>query len=140
MGEIKHGIAWSDDYKLGNEKVDEQHRRLFELVSELVASCMEGHSAEKLRETLGFLIDYTIRHFNDEEALQLQFDYPDFGRHRELHEDFKKQVDGLVRSFRKSGCTEELSNNLNKIVVRWLVTHIQNEDKKIGDHIRSIRM
>ena len=140
MGEIKHGIAWSDDYKLGNEQVDTQHQRLFELVSDLVSSCLEGQSAEKLRETIGFLIDYTIRHFNDEEALQLKFDYPDFGRHKQLHEDFKKQVGELVQSFRRSGCTEELVSNVNKVVIRWLVNHIQQEDKKIGDHIRSIRM
>jgi len=140
VGEIKHGIAWSDDYKLGNEQVDTQHQRLFELVSDLVSSCLEGQSAEKLRETIGFLIDYTIRHFNDEEALQLKFDYPDFGRHKQLHEDFKKQVGELVQSFRRSGCTEELVSNVNKVVIRWLVNHIQQEDKKIGDHIRSIRM
>jgi len=43
-----------------------------------------------------------------------------------------------VRRFEKNASSEELSNDVNKIVVRWLIGHIQMEDKKIGKHIRSI--
>ena len=139
MSEIKYGIAWSDEYKLGNQIVDDQHRRLFELVSELIGACNAGHSTENLKETLGFLVEYTVKHFADEEALQIQFDYPDLGHHKQQHEDFKIQVGELVQDFHKSGSSEELCNNVNKIVVRWLTNHIHREDKKIGAHIRNIR-
>ena len=139
MDDIKYGLAWSDDYKLGNPTVDEQHHRLFELVSEIVVACTEDRGTETLARTLDFLLEYTVKHFRDEEAIQIQFGFPDLGRHKLLHEDFKREVSELVQDFRQSGSSEELSNNVNRVIVRWLINHIQREDKKIVAHIRSIR-
>jgi len=138
VSEIKYGIAWSDDYRLGNEHVDMQHYRLFELVSELIGYCMDGSETAKLQETLDFLIEYTILHFKDEEDLQCWYNFPEFERHKQLHEAFKSTVEGLVERFQKNGSSLELSNDVNKIIVRWLINHIQREDKKIGEHIRSV--
>lgn len=140
MSELEHGLVWKDNFKLGNEQVDMQHRRLFELVSQLVSLCMDGSDTENLQKTIDFLVNYTVQHFADEEALQVQYKFPEYERHKQLHEDFKATVGGLVQKFMENGSSTELSNNVNKIVVRWLVNHIQREDKKIGDHIRKITM
>ena len=136
--EATQGLAWKDDFNLGHEWVDMQHRRLFELVNGLVDSCADGSDIIKLKGTLDFLVNYTVQHFVDEEALQLQYSYPGYERHKGLHEDFKTTVGGLVEKFTASGSSAELSSDVNKIVVRWLVNHIQREDKKIGEHIRSV--
>jgi len=138
MNGIKYGLAWSKDFELGYGQVDSQHRRLFELVSELVSACMDGSDTQKLRETLDFLVKYTVQHFTDEEALQLRCNYPGYERHKQLHEDFKVTVGELVYEFDRYGSTIELSNNVNKIVVKWLINHIQREDKRIGDHLHSL--
>ena len=130
------GIKWNDSYKLGNEKVDGQHRQLFELLSGLVNSCEDGSELTKIQEALDFLVNYTIQHFNDEEALQIACGYPEYERHKELHEAFKVTVTDLVKRFVTSGSSFELSSDLNKIVVRWLISHIQGEDKKIGSYIK----
>ncbi|MCL1808397.1 MAG: hemerythrin family protein [Clostridiales bacterium] len=134
---IKYGVAWNDSFKLGNEQVDEQHRTLFEVVSNLVYACTEGSDAEKLQETLDFLVNYTVKHFQDEEALQIQCGYPDYERHKQLHEDFKVTVGELVERYAKSASPADLSNDVNRVVARWLVNHIQREDKKIGAYIRN---
>jgi len=138
MNEYSYGIAWNDSFKLGNEQVDAQHKRLFELLSVLVGQCMDGSNTEKLKETLDFLVEYTVQHFYDEESIQVQYNFPEYRKHKQLHEDFKKVVGGLVQRFTESGSSVELSNDVNKIIVRWLIGHIQQEDKKIGEHIRRI--
>jgi len=101
-----------------------QHKKLFELVSNLICACIHGYDTEKLHETLNFLVNYTVQHFTDEEALQIEFKYPEYDKHKKLHEDFKVTVGGLVKVFKDNGSSVELSNNVNKIVVRWLVNHI----------------
>ncbi|MDR2861669.1 MAG: hypothetical protein LBV07_03870 [Syntrophobacterales bacterium] len=73
--------------------------------------------------------------FHDEEALQLQFHYPGYESHKQLHEDFKAAVGKMAEEFAQNASPEELSSNVNKVVVRWLVNHIIREDKKIGEHI-----
>lgn len=138
VSKLAYGVAWNDSYKLGNEQVDSQHRQLFELLSRLISSCMDGSDIAKLKDTLDFLVNYAVQHFADEEALQLSCDYPDYERHKQLHEDFKVTVGELVHKFTEHGSSTELNSDVNKIIVRWLVNHIHREDKKIGEHMRSI--
>ena len=137
MSQKNYGLAWSEDFELGYEEVDSQHRRLFELVRNLVIACTEGYDTKVLNETLDFLVEYTVQHFYDEEAVQIKYNYPEYKQHKQLHEDFKVVVGEKVQEFKTNGSSEELSNTVNKIVVRWLINHIQREDKKIGEYIRS---
>jgi len=139
MSGYKYGIAWNDSYRLGNDQVDHQHMQIFELLGKIATSCMEGNDSACLNETLNFLVSYTIRHFDDEEALQISCNFPDLLRHKQLHEDFKVTVGKLVKRYEESGSSSDLSNDVNKIVVRWLINHINGEDKKIGEYLRNIQ-
>ncbi|MDR0310173.1 MAG: hemerythrin family protein [Acidobacteriota bacterium] len=136
--EVTSGLAWKEEFCLGHDWVDAQHRKLFELVSGLVEACSDGSDLIRLKGTLDFLVNYTVQHFDDEEALQLKCNYPGYERHKRLHDDFKATVGGLVEKFTMGGSSTELSSDVNKIVVRWLVNHIQREDKKIGQHIKNL--
>jgi len=138
MGERSFGLAWSEDFELGCEQVDSQHRRLFELVSNLVEACTDGYDIKILNETLDFLVNYTVQHFHDEEEFQLRYNYPGYQQHKQMHEDFKVVVGEHVHEFKENGSSLDLSNAVNKVVVRWLINHIQREDKKIGNHIRRV--
>ena len=130
-------IQWNDNLKLGNETVDAQHRKLFELASELV-SCLDGKcDLPMLYKALDFLIDYTVQHFNEEEALQIMYKYPDYNNHKKLHEDFRIGVGELIGNFRKSGSMAALSASIRLFIVDWLVHHIQIEDQKLGAYMRS---
>jgi len=132
----QQGLAWSDIYKTGHENVDDQHKRIFKLLSDLVAACEDGSGDERLKETIEFLVNYTVEHFYDEESVQVQWNFPEYRQHKQLHEDFKATVVGIVGKYNESGSSEELNSDVNKIIVKWIVNHIQKEDKKIGEHIR----
>jgi len=135
---LEHGISWNDSYELGNAMVDAQHRKLFGLVNDLIKKCEDGSSTEKVRETLDFLVDYAVQHFFDEETLQLENNYPGYEMHKKMHENFKLNVGMFVEQYNENGSSEELNNEVNNFLVRWLINHIQKEDKKIGEYIKSI--
>jgi len=130
-----NGLKWDDYYSLGNEKIDEQHRGLFDLVNSVIVSCDDGSDTITIKETLLFLADYTLQHFNVEEALQRECNYPEYEKHKKLHDDFKIVVIDLVHRFLNSGSSADLSKDIKKIVIKWLVKHIMNEDKKIGRYL-----
>ena len=136
MNLTQYGIAWNDSYRLGDEKVDAQHRRIFEISGELVKSCIDGSDSLKLQNILQFLADYTVRHFYDEESLQLQCGYPEYEKHKQLHDEFKLTMAEIVRKFKKYGSSTELSRDVNLIILNWLVNHIIKEDQKIGEYLR----
>ena len=136
--DLEYGIAWNDSFKLGDENVDAQHFQIFELVSALVSACADELSTKMLKGIFDILANFTVEHFEDEEALMLRYNYPEIKKHKQLHRDFKVSVKELSAKFEKSGSSKELSENLVKVVVRWLVSHIMQEDKKIVTHIRSV--
>jgi len=138
--ELEQGIAWDEELMTGNPLVDMQNQRIFERLSDLVDLCEDGSEVSKLQDTLEYLVNFTIRHFADEESLQLKYGYSDFENHRQMHDQFKVIVMGdLMRKFEESGSSMELSSDVNKIIVRWLANHIKNEDKKISEHIRAVK-
>jgi hemerythrin len=129
-------LEWSQDLETGNGAVDAQHKMLFSYVNDLIGVIESDDEADKIQETLAFLIHYTVQHFQDEEALQLECGFPDYARHKQLHEDFKLTATELARRFTESGSSAELCAAVKGIVVEWLKEHIRGEDKRIGDYIR----
>jgi len=131
-------IAWSEEYELGNNFVDSQHKKLFELVSNIGKDCLEGRDVNDLSETLDFLLQYTVQHFNDEESLQQEYNFPEYEYHKKLHEEFEAIVIEKVAEFKEKGSTEDLSETVNDFVITWLVNHILKEDMKIKEYIKDI--
>jgi len=134
---LVYGIAWDDSLLTGNALVDMQHQKLFERLSDIVDSCEAGGDIAQLYDTLMFLLNRTIRHFVDEEALLLEYDYPDYENHRQKHEEFRKTVAKLVQRYEDKGSSKQLSNDVNRVIVRWLVNHIQLEDKRMSEYIKN---
>ncbi|MDR3199985.1 MAG: hemerythrin family protein [Spirochaetales bacterium] len=130
-------MAWSPDLETGNKDIDSQHKQIFRLTSSLAAACVSGQGSGMLGETLEFLASYTIRHFTDEENLQLEYGYPGYEEHKKLHDEFKITVAALSARYKTSGSSEELLEKVNSVIARWLVQHIKQEDSKIAAHIRS---
>jgi hemerythrin len=97
---------------------------------------MNGRGLDMLKETLDFLVNYTERHFADEEELMQKYAYPAFEDHRKFHEDFKITVSGLVEDFKTNGSSQDLLEKVNSIIVRWLVQHIKQEDYRIVKFIQ----
>ena len=133
MENWENGLAWNEKFNTGNEKVDEQHKTIFKLISDMVEAQIKNESKEKLGEILDFLVNYTVEHFFYEEMFMLEIDYLNYANHKRLHEDFKATVTQIQENYRKQGTTDELMDIVNKTVITWVIQHIQREDVKIFD-------
>jgi len=128
--------VWSEEWATGNETIDAQHKQLVGAVNELMEACSNGMGSSKLSSTMQFLIDYTSKHFADEEELQQQYNYPGFRNHFKLHEAFKANVNELAKSLQREGANISLVAKVNSRIRGWLVNHMQREDKKVAEYIR----
>jgi len=134
---IDTGIKWDDSLLLGEDRVDARHRQIFELVDSIVRSNDDKTNITRLKNTLDFLAGFSAHHFDDEEALQIKHGFPEYEKHKKMHNEFKDSVAGLVQRFTEDGSSMELNSDVTKIVLKWLVDHIMYEDKKISTHIRN---
>jgi methyl-accepting chemotaxis protein len=129
--------VWDESFATGNEMIDSQHRTLFDALNRLLAAMQSGEGKAELKKALDFLNDYTIKHFFEEEQLQLQAKYPDYQNHHRLHEDFKVTVRQLARRRIMDGTDEKLIAEVKKKIGAWLVVHIKGQDIKLGAYLQS---
>ena len=129
-------FKWVSSLEIGNAKIDQQHKQLVEMFNSMISACTTGKGRTELQGSLNFLIEYTVKHFNDEEALQKQVGFPDCTRHKKLHEDFKATALGFAEQLKKEGPSLHLVSKLNTTIGHWLKSHIKHEDAKISPYIK----
>lgn len=130
MEEIR---LWKEEYKIGNEKIDAQHKELFFKVEDLLAMAMTGDeetNRQECLELLDFLISYTIFHFDTEEELQKELNYVSYSQHARMHSEFKNTVRAYQEKVEKDFSKETLKK-LTGTLMTWLVIHVCECDKKI---------
>lgn len=125
-------INWDDSFIIGNEEIDSEHRKLFEIAEKAndVPKLEEGKQLQALQEILEELTTYVNYHLKNEEAHMKKIEYPELIEHKIEH---KKLLDMLsfislnlpILSIQTS--ENELYNFVQKIFVK----HIVKEDKKI---------
>jgi len=130
-------LKWKDEWSIGHEMVDSQHKELVDAVSNFINAYYAGKGADVIGETMDFLLGYTVKHFIDEEALQWSSNYPDYQNHKNLHEAFKVKAKELSDKLKEEGPSKMLVMKINSTISEWLVNHIVREDKKIGEHLKA---
>ena len=54
---------WTDEFSIGLQEIDEQHKELVELLNQLHVAIKEHHGSTTSRQILDKLADYTCTHF-----------------------------------------------------------------------------
>lgn len=128
---------WKDEYKIGIDKIDEQHRRLFEKIEQLLEIAKSGNrnsNKQKCMEIIDFLVDYTVFHFDTEEALQRDRKYVSYAQHVKIHTDFKNTVQVYKELLSKDFSAKTLKSFIGTMLA-WLVNHVCVCDRKILKNI-----
>ena len=128
---------WDSSLETGYEKIDSQHRQLIEALNNLLLTCRFGGSKAELEKMIDFLLTYTVNHFQDEENLQKQFGYPNYHRHRQIHENFKPVAIDLAERLRNEGPSVALLAEVHSNIGDWIVNHIKGEDLVMAIYIKS---
>lgn len=123
-------LRWTDNYLVGHPRVDDDHRYLFALINEFHDAFSERHSRADLDRLLSRLVEYTERHFRDEEALMREVGFPDTERHMAIHECLVEQIFGLAEKF--SNRAVNPTRDTFAFLDTWLTDHILREDITLG--------
>jgi len=115
-------IEWRDGFKINIPQVDEEHRRLFDLVRALNLASVD--------KTIEELLGYVVTHFSNEQALMEKSGYPAFDQHLKLHEDFGAHVADFLGS--GDEWSEERVQELRRFLNKWLIGHIMTHDLRFG--------
>ncbi|SMF64477.1 hemerythrin [Alteromonadaceae bacterium Bs31] len=118
-------ITWSEQYEIGIPVIDRQHQRIVDYINQVQGQIESELDAEKMGEILNLLVDYTLSHFEFEEALMEEAHYEHLEEHQLSHKTFIGQIELLHQRF-KNG--ENIAELLAQILLDWLLQHIRDDD------------
>lgn len=121
-------FRWTESYSVNIAVLDEQHRALFDVVNELDRALRFGEGSAALEDVLHKLTDYAAAHFELEESLMAQHEFPGLTTHRSYHEEFRQKIDEFLTAHRagKAGVPVEALLFLKD----WLKDHLLRTDRQ----------
>ena len=128
-------ISWSDNYLLGIDTIDEQHKKFFKVIHDFYMDVLVREGERTLESALGFLKDYALEHFQSEEAFMEEHEYPGIKDHKKLHEEFIDKLGALLEGFDTFGSSQGLADEAADMAQNWLVDHISDVDTRYVEHV-----
>jgi len=122
-------FAWNDSLLVGIKDIDEQHRRLVELINGLNDAVTRSGQHCPAPELVARLKAYADEHFHIEEGYMQAFAYPDFEQHLREHDSFR----AAVQIFEDNSASDSANpSEVLDFLKHWLTEHILGLDIKMG--------
>ena len=129
--------AWDDSYETGDPIIDSQHRDLLDLVEDLAETDLVSADPGTILPFLDRVMDFTLMHFDMEEALMTRVGYPhdDHVEMTNQHIEFVSYARLRVLEFRfgEAGDLGDFAPYLH----HWLTDHEFGLDRKLVAFIRA---
>lgn len=128
-------IRWSDEFAIGIDIIDEQHKRLFEYFDE-IEQCIKANDNSNISAICSGLVDYAISHNTFEETLMKQAGYPMLEAHHQVHEAFKNRAYGYLEKINNGADPMKVARDIRTDIGLWLINHIKREDKHYAPFVK----
>ncbi len=117
-------LEWNDRYATGDALVDDQHKKIFQIVNKFEEQVKAGTAEENIENTLKFLGTYVQTHFSYEEGCMNKHKCPVAEQNKQAHAQFLQDYATFQARFSSEGYTDILARTLLKITQEWLLKHI----------------
>ena len=128
-------IPWDETYRVYIAELDQQHKKLIDLINNFQTAVDYSTGEEFERECLAAVVDYTRTHFVYEEGLMNEYGYPDFEAHKAQHQNMINKVDDLLADYEEH--PERTMKNALDFLKQWLIRHINGTDKQYSEFLLS---
>jgi len=112
-------------------KMNEQHQKLVAIMNKLYDRADGRAPKPELNALLVELRDWTVKHFREEEDMLQQMKFPQFARHKSIHDKLLEDFNHHYNEFSKG--SGQLSPTFFEFLRLWLTSHIMHIDRKYGE-------
>ncbi len=135
MSDKKHFVTWKDQYSVGITEIDNDHKKLLNLINHLQAAVIYKTGEQFEQESLDEIIAYTKYHFNKEEQMMEEAHYDDLEAHKLQHKQMIDEINNFLKNYKldRHGTLIKLTSYLKD----WLINHINGTDQKYREVVRN---
>lgn len=140
-------LEWRDDWALGIDTLDEDHRRLVDHLNRVAdlcgkkidppqsldkpGRCDEHPESTRIMQCLESLSEEVKFHFEREEAFMKSIGYPDLADHKFEHISLLAELREMMRELCHHG-VDHLEPNTLKALKHWIIGHVVSSDREIA--------
>ena len=126
-------FIFTKDCLIGVPEIDEEHKRLFELIGEVdTAVKADSDSLLTAMTLIAELKQYAITHFAHEEAYMEKTNDPELPRQKKEHATFIEKINGYHLGDVTDDSAKVVILELLDFLSKWLMGHILGSDILIG--------
>jgi len=119
-------VEWTEALSVGVPELDEDHRRLFDVINRVLEAERRGESVQWVIQELTL---YANEHFAREERLMAEAGYPGLDAHREAHRAFIEWLTSVKTAHGANAETRHyLAGTVREFLQGWLADHIMETD------------
>ncbi|WES30270.1 bacteriohemerythrin [Varunaivibrio sulfuroxidans] len=107
---------------------------LINITNELFSRVDNGFTQEEISQTISCLNDYVNRHFEREESLFIDSEYPDTQEHIKTHREISKTVANISALYKQDPNAINIHEVL-EFLRDWLTKHILRADQQYAPYI-----
>lgn len=131
-------VTWSNTFSVGVKIIDDQHKRLLDLVNDMFNHCIGNEAAEQeyFRSVIDSAVDYVRVHFATEEKIMRATKFSGFQEHKAKHDSFVLKVLDESSNFSEGHPFNLIS--FTRFLRDWILTHIAVSDKGYFEYFKTI--
>jgi hemerythrin len=128
-------IEWTKNLQLGIDVLDRQHKDVIAAMAAAVGAAEGSAGKKQLIGLFDKLRDILMKHFETEEKLMDNSDYPDIDGHKVLHGEFMEEFEDILYKAGSGETGPKFAQELKENVADWFILHIQKNDLKMAPYI-----
>ena len=126
-------FPWNKNFETGVDHIDEQHKKLVEILNRLAVNLAHRSSTIILDSVFNELVEYTDYHFKSEENYWQEHlaDDPWSIQHHKTHNSFIERV-LQIKNQKTDKNSDQIVQEIVAFLSHWLAYHILDTDKRMA--------
>lgn len=129
-------IEWKDEYSVSVRRFDGDHKKLFSLLNELNDAMAQGRGRFVIQGVLHQLMDYTRKHFADEETAMRGAGFNGLQAHIAEHRALTAKVEKFSADY--SNGNVSITIDVLYFLRDWLDKHILSTDRRYKEALSKL--
>ena len=120
-------MEWTDKWSGGLEIVDDDHKKILQLINRLGEMRRDGRSENGAASVIASVAAYTDYHFRREERILEAIQFPELDKHRAIHGRLKSKTNEYLQAVLEHPKLVDVEG-FEAFLLQWWENHILTED------------
>lgn len=125
-------LQWKPSFALGIPAVDHEHRQMIRMINDVYEKVDDENNTASVQSALADIHAGISAHFALEERVMREAGYPEYGEHKDNHEDLLDQIRDLMDRFEDN--PGEGRKLLQQSLNDWFGQHFATFDARLHGH------